>query len=362
DPFNKHKRRIWKNIRLVPEDLVKKWSLTSRNICRPCEDKLEYEKPPQIDTVIENDTLALNSSNESDADEPINPKLAVLGFNKCLSILRESPTNRVCHMTPKYLQEKAQKTSKSIQNKLINIYGWMDLVSDINVDEETTNALKVQEFDQLIKDLQDKFIPEDLVKKWLFTSRNICRPCEDKLKYEKPPQIDTVIENDTLALNSSNESDVDEPINPKLAVLGFNKCLYILRESPTNRVCHMTPKYLQEKAQKTSKSIQNKLINIYGWMDLVSDINVDEETTNALKVQEFDQLIKDLQDKFSNSTKKLRYSLSFRIFGLYGKSKIIFKTTYHFAKFSKKLTMDKEILAVRIQKGAPELINMLLKT
>ncbi|CAB4066237.1 unnamed protein product [Lepeophtheirus salmonis] len=94
DPFNKHKIRIRKSTRLVPEDLVKKWSLTSKNICVPCEEKLKNEKHPQIDTAIENDTMVLNSSNESDSDEPSNPKLAVLDLNKCLSALRESSTKK----------------------------------------------------------------------------------------------------------------------------------------------------------------------------------------------------------------------------------------------------------------------------
>ncbi|CAB4060783.1 unnamed protein product [Lepeophtheirus salmonis] len=140
DQFNRHKTQIRKNILLLPEDLVKKLSLTSKNICGPC--KVKNEKPPQIDTTIENDTMVLNFSNESDLDEPSNPKLAVLDLNKCLSALGDSPTKRVSHMTPKYVQEKTQKTSKAIRNKLINSYRGMDLVSDINVDEETTNALK----------------------------------------------------------------------------------------------------------------------------------------------------------------------------------------------------------------------------
>ncbi|CAB4057484.1 unnamed protein product [Lepeophtheirus salmonis] len=34
------------------------------------------ELPPQIDTTIENDAMVLNSSNESDSEDPSNPKLA----------------------------------------------------------------------------------------------------------------------------------------------------------------------------------------------------------------------------------------------------------------------------------------------
>ncbi|CAB4067066.1 unnamed protein product [Lepeophtheirus salmonis] len=129
-----------------------------------------------------------------------------------------------------------------------------------------------------------------------------------------------------MVLNSPTESGSDEPSNTKLTVLDFNKCLSALGESPQN---------MPKKRHKTWKAIQNKLINIYGGLDLVSDINVDEETTNALKAQEFDQLIKDLLDKFNNSTKKKSEEIKVLtiVSHIWPIRKIqnTFKTTYHFA-------------------------------
>ncbi|CAB4066250.1 unnamed protein product [Lepeophtheirus salmonis] len=107
---------------------------------------LKNEKPPQIDTTIENDTMVLNSSNESDSDEPRNPKLAVLDFNKCLSALGESPTKRKLTMEKGILPDPNPKRGSRIDEHVaqdaINFYKFEDVSRIMPGQKDTVSVCK----------------------------------------------------------------------------------------------------------------------------------------------------------------------------------------------------------------------------